>query len=100
MEALRGSNPLASMTMRPEKARRRTQTASAAMPSHPGADKKNSERSHGHPPDPEEAPATLSINEPHFVGHFPHRPVMPGVMMLEAMAQTAALLVFADLDAL
>jgi 3-hydroxyacyl-[acyl-carrier-protein] dehydratase len=28
------------------------------------------------------------------VGHFPHRPVMPGVMMLEAMAQTAALLAF------
>ena len=37
----------------------------------------------------------VSINEPFFVGHFPHRPVMPGVMMLEAMAQTAALLSFA-----
>ena len=34
----------------------------------------------------------VTINEPYFVGHFPHRPVMPGVMMLEAMAQTAALL--------
>jgi 3-hydroxyacyl-[acyl-carrier-protein] dehydratase len=34
----------------------------------------------------------LTINEPYFVGHFPHRPVMPGVMMLEAMAQAAALL--------
>ena len=34
----------------------------------------------------------VSINEPQFVGHFPHRPVMPGVMILEAMAQTATLL--------
>lgn len=42
----------------------------------------------------------VTINESHFVGHFPHRPVMPGVMMLEAMAQTAALLVFADPGAL
>ena len=41
----------------------------------------------------------VTINEPFFVGHFPHRPVMPGVMMLEAMAQTAALLSFASLDA-
>ena len=38
----------------------------------------------------------VSINEPFFVGHFPHRPVMPGVLMLEAMAQAAALLSFAD----
>ena len=37
----------------------------------------------------------VTINEPFFVGHFPHRPVMPGVLMLEAMAQTAALLSFA-----
>lgn len=36
----------------------------------------------------------VTINEPFFVGHFPHRPVMPGVMMLEAMAQAAALLSF------
>lgn len=36
----------------------------------------------------------VSINEPHFLGHFPHRPVMPGVLMLEALAQTAALLSF------
>lgn len=36
----------------------------------------------------------VTINEPFFVGHFPHRPVMPGVLMLEAMAQTAALLAF------
>ncbi len=41
----------------------------------------------------------VTINEPFFVGHFPHRPVMPGVMMLEAMAQTAALLSFATADA-
>ena len=34
----------------------------------------------------------VSINEPYFNGHFPHRPVMPGVLMLEAMAQAAALL--------
>jgi 3-hydroxyacyl-[acyl-carrier-protein] dehydratase len=36
----------------------------------------------------------VSINEPFFEGHFPHRPVMPGVLMLEALAQAAALLSF------
>ena len=36
----------------------------------------------------------VSINEPYFTGHFPHRPVMPGVLMLEALAQAAALLAF------
>ncbi len=36
----------------------------------------------------------VTINEPHFTGHFPHRPVMPGVLILEAMAQAAALLAF------
>jgi len=36
----------------------------------------------------------VSINEPFFIGHFPHRPVMPGVLMLEALAQAAALLAF------
>ena len=36
----------------------------------------------------------VSINEPHFQGHFPHRPVMPGVLMREALAQAAALLAF------
>ena len=36
----------------------------------------------------------VSMNEPQFTGHFPHRPVFPGVLMLEAMAQTAALLAF------
>jgi 3-hydroxyacyl-[acyl-carrier-protein] dehydratase len=37
----------------------------------------------------------VTINEPFFTGHFPRRPVMPGVLMLEAMAQAAALLSFA-----
>ena len=36
----------------------------------------------------------VTINEEFFNGHFPHKPVMPGVMMIEAMAQTAALLSF------
>jgi 3-hydroxyacyl-[acyl-carrier-protein] dehydratase len=36
----------------------------------------------------------VTINEPYFVGHFPHRPVMPGVLLLEALAQAAALLSF------
>ena len=36
----------------------------------------------------------VSANEPYFVGHFPHRPVMPGVMMLEALAQASAILAF------
>src|SRR5690606_3008539 len=35
----------------------------------------------------------VSINEPFFQGHFPTRPVMPGVLIIEAMAQTAAVLV-------
>jgi 3-hydroxyacyl-[acyl-carrier-protein] dehydratase len=39
----------------------------------------------------------VTINEPFFAGHFPSRPVMPGVMMIEAMAQTAAVLVVATL---
>ena len=36
----------------------------------------------------------VSANEPHFQGHFPGRPIMPGVLILEAMAQAAGLLVF------
>lgn len=36
----------------------------------------------------------VTINEPFFQGHFPNRPVMPGVMMLEALAHAAALLAF------
>ena len=40
----------------------------------------------------------VTINEPFFPGHFPARPVMPGVLMLEALAQAAALLSFGSLD--
>lgn len=36
----------------------------------------------------------VTINEPFFQGHFPHRPVMPGVIMLEVMAQVGALLCY------
>ncbi|QEI06269.1 3-hydroxyacyl-ACP dehydratase FabZ [Pigmentiphaga aceris] len=36
----------------------------------------------------------VTINEPFFQGHFPHHPVMPGVLILEALAQTAAILSF------
>ncbi len=36
----------------------------------------------------------VTINEPYFQGHFPARPVMPGVLMLEALAQAAAILSF------
>ncbi len=36
---------------------------------------------------------SVSANEPHFQGHFPRRKVMPGVLIIEAMAQTAAVLV-------
>jgi 3-hydroxyacyl-[acyl-carrier-protein] dehydratase len=39
----------------------------------------------------------VSVNEPHFTGHFPHHPVMPGVLIIEAMAQAAAVLSFKTL---
>ena len=39
----------------------------------------------------------VTINEPFFEGHFPHYPVMPGVLIVEAMAQAAALLSFKSL---
>lgn len=39
----------------------------------------------------------VSINEPFFQGHFPSRPVMPGVLIIESMAQTSAVLVVASL---
>jgi 3-hydroxyacyl-[acyl-carrier-protein] dehydratase len=35
----------------------------------------------------------VTINEPHFQGHFPDKPIMPGVTIVEAMAQTAAVMV-------
>ena len=37
------------------------------------------------------ATKNVSFNEPYFVGHFPHRPVMPGVLQIESMAQAAAI---------
>ena len=40
----------------------------------------------------------VSINEPYFQGHFPSYPVMPGVLLLEAMAQTMALLAFKSFE--
>jgi 3-hydroxyacyl-[acyl-carrier-protein] dehydratase len=36
----------------------------------------------------------VTINEPFFVGHFPHHPVMPGVLIMEALAQAAGILAF------
>ncbi|ADZ70528.1 3-hydroxyacyl-ACP dehydratase FabZ [Polymorphum gilvum] len=41
----------------------------------------------------------VTINEPHFQGHFPSRPVMPGVLLIEAMAQTAGALCVNSLGA-
>ncbi|MEO1550396.1 MAG: 3-hydroxyacyl-ACP dehydratase FabZ [Pseudomonadota bacterium] len=40
----------------------------------------------------------VTVNEPHFQGHFPAKPVMPGVTIVEAMAQTAAVMVVKTLD--
>jgi 3-hydroxyacyl-[acyl-carrier-protein] dehydratase len=39
----------------------------------------------------------VTYNEPFFPGHFPGRPIMPGVLIVEAMAQTAGLLIFNSL---
>ncbi|MBU3988223.1 MAG: 3-hydroxyacyl-ACP dehydratase FabZ [Gammaproteobacteria bacterium] len=39
----------------------------------------------------------VSMNEPFFPGHYPHHPVMPGVLVIEAMAQAAAILSFKSL---
>lgn len=38
----------------------------------------------------------VTFNEPHFMGHFPDKPIMPGVLIIEAMAQAGALIVTAD----
>jgi len=40
----------------------------------------------------------ITVNEPQFTGHFPERPVMPGVLMIEALAQTAGILTYATLQ--
>ena len=40
----------------------------------------------------------VSVNEPVFMGHFPHYPVMPGVLIIEALAQAAAILSFVTFD--
>lgn len=41
----------------------------------------------------------VTMNEPFFPGHYPHHPVMPGVLVVEAMAQTAAILSFKTMGA-
>ncbi|MCD5993713.1 3-hydroxyacyl-ACP dehydratase FabZ [Pseudomonas sp. CDFA 602] len=41
----------------------------------------------------------VSVNEPFFEGHFPQHPIMPGVLIIEAMAQAAGILAFKMLDA-
>lgn len=40
----------------------------------------------------------VTFNEPHFTGHFPETPIMPGVLIVEAMAQTASVLVGLTMD--
>ncbi|MDX2083572.1 MAG: 3-hydroxyacyl-ACP dehydratase FabZ [Rickettsiales bacterium] len=40
----------------------------------------------------------VTFNEPHFMGHFPNHPIMPGVMIIEAMAQAGALIMIAAPD--
>ncbi|MCC7486858.1 MAG: 3-hydroxyacyl-ACP dehydratase FabZ [Burkholderiales bacterium] len=40
----------------------------------------------------------VTINEPFFMGHFPHHPIMPGVMIIEALAQAAAILSFRTMN--
>jgi 3-hydroxyacyl-[acyl-carrier-protein] dehydratase len=42
----------------------------------------------------------VTINEPFFPGHYPHHPVMPGVLIIEAMAQASALLSFKSMKAM
>ena len=40
----------------------------------------------------------VTINEPFFMGHFPHHPVMPGVLIMEALAQAAGILSFKSMS--
>jgi 3-hydroxyacyl-[acyl-carrier-protein] dehydratase len=47
-----------------------------------------------HPGETIRALKNVTYNEPFFSGHFPHRPVMPGVIIIEALAQTAGILAF------
>lgn len=41
---------------------------------------------------------TIGVNEGYFIGHFPEEPVMPGVLIIESMAQVGGILVLSDLD--
>lgn len=41
----------------------------------------------------------VTINEPFFAGHFPHHPIMPGVLIIEALAQAAGILTLKTMDA-
>ncbi len=47
-----------------------------------------------HPGERIRALKNVTYNEPFFPGHFPHRPIMPGVMIIEALAQAAGILAF------
>ena len=40
----------------------------------------------------------VTVNEPYFVGHFPENPIMPGVLQVEAMAQTSGVIILAGVD--
>src|SRR3990167_8332906 len=40
----------------------------------------------------------VTVNEPYFMGHFPVRPVMPGVLIIESLAQAAGILIVKSLD--
>jgi len=45
-----------------------------------------------------QAVKNVTFNEPQFMGHFPERPVMPGVLMVEAMAQAGGFLLFSQIE--
>jgi 3-hydroxyacyl-[acyl-carrier-protein] dehydratase len=51
-----------------------------------------------HPGESLVALKNVSYNEPYFLGHFPQKPVMPGVLILEALAQATGLLAFKSVD--